>query len=220
MLATFGFITTGICFAVFAYTFDTLVIEKTKLRLRSFSRAYYCLAVALLSWGVAASTNENEVLKRSVIIGNALILLGTLSMLNLWLGYKSRQWLWPAFLVAVALLYIRISHYSPAPYIKDGILIFNTQTPVDVAIGLLFVLVWLPVSLKVAQQVTDAVNQHSITRIYSAVYIVSAVSALIFLSARRAITIVISFTAIGVCFAMLIQSNMLVAKLKGRHYGK
>jgi hypothetical protein len=78
MLATFGFIATGICFAVFAYTFDTLVLEKTKLKLNNFSRAYYALAVALLTWGLAASTNEATVLKQSVIIGDALLLTGTL----------------------------------------------------------------------------------------------------------------------------------------------
>src|SRR4051812_25116918 len=107
MLATFGFIVTGLCFAVFAYTFDTLVIDKFKLRLRSFSRSYYCLAIALLTWGVAASTNETAVLKQSVIIGDAFILLGTLSMSNLLLGKKNRQLLWLAALASAALLYVR-----------------------------------------------------------------------------------------------------------------
>jgi hypothetical protein len=121
MLATFGFIATGICFAVFAYTFDTLVLEKTKLKLNNFSRAYYALAVALLTWGLAASTNEATVLKQSVIIGDALLLTGTLFMLSIWFGTKARQWMWLSFLAAAGLLYVRISQYPPAPYMKNAL---------------------------------------------------------------------------------------------------
>jgi membrane-associated HD superfamily phosphohydrolase len=220
MLATFGFIVTGLCFAVFAYTFDTLVIDKFKLRLRSFSRAYYCLAVALFTWGVAASTNETEVLKQSVIIGDAFILLGTLSMFNLLLGKKNRQLLWLAALAAVALLYVRITQYPPDPYMHNGILVFNPQTQVALAIGLLFFLVWLPVSLKVARIVTHIIKQDGIYRTYAAIYVVSAISALLFLVSRRLITIIISFAVVGICFVMLIQSNLLIAKLQGKHHGR
>jgi hypothetical protein len=178
------------------------------------------LAVALLTWGLAASTNEATVLKQSVIIGDALLLTGTLFMLSIWFGTKARQWMWLSFLAAAGLLYVRISQYPPAPYMKNGIFVFNPQTQVAIAIGLLFLLVWLPVSLKVARQVTRAINQESIYRIYAAIYIVSAISALLFLNARRLATIIISFTVVGICFLMLIQSNLVIEKIMEKRHGK
>jgi hypothetical protein len=120
----------------------------------------------------------------------------------------------------VALLYVRITQYPPDPYMHNGILVFNPQTQVALAIGLLFFLVWLPVSLKVARIVTHIIKQDGIYRTYAAIYVVSAISALLFLVSRRLITIIISFAVVGICFVMLIQSNLLIAKLQGKHHGR
>lgn len=220
MLATLGFTATGICFGIFAFTFSRLVINRTDLKLNQFSYAYYSLALALLTWGVAAAIGGDDLLRRSVLVGNGFLLLGTLFMLDVWLGKKNRLWIWPAALVSIALLYVRASQYSPTPFMRDGILIFNTQTIVAIVLAGVFALVWLPVNIKVAKLVTHKVGQESVTSMYSAVYVAATIAALIFLAARRTITIVLSFAAIGICFAMLIRSNMLIAKLSEGHHGK
>lgn len=220
MLATLGFTITGICFGIFAYTFSSLVINKTDLKLSQFSYAYYSLALALLTWGVAAAIGGDDLLRRSVIVGNAFLLLGTLFMLSVWLGKNNRVWLWLAAIISVALLYIRANHYSPTPYMRDSILIFNTQTIVAIVLAAIFALIWLPVNLRVAKLITHKVGQDSITSMYSAVYVAATIAALIFLAARRTITVVLSFVAIGICFAMLIRSNMLIAKLTESRHGK
>lgn len=220
MLAVWGFILTGICFAIFAYTFNSLVVNKTNLKLNSFSYAYYCLALALLTWGVASAIGGEELLRNSVIIGNGFLLLGTLFMVDLLLSSKNRYWLWFAELAVIGLLIIRAAYFSPAPYMKDGILIFNTQTIVAIVLAGIFALVWLPVNLRVAKLITHKVGQDSITSMYSAIYVAATIASLIFLAARRTITVVLSFTAIGICFAMLIRSNMLIAKLTESHRGK
>jgi hypothetical protein len=220
MLAALGFTITGLCFGIFAYTFNSLVIHKTNLKLSRFSYAYYFLALALLTWGIATFVGGSKVLKRSVIIGDGFLLLGTVSMLDLWLGKKNRLWVWFSALVAIAFLYIRIRYYSPTPYMRGGILIFNTQTTVAVIIALIFLLIWLPVSLRVAKRITHKIGQDDLTSIYSGVYIAATVAALIFLAARRTLTVVLSFVAIGICFAMLVRSNMLISKIAEDHHGK
>lgn len=220
MLATLGFTITGLCFGVFAYTFKSLVISKTDLKLNQFSYAYYSLGLALLSWGIAAGIGGDDVLKNSVIVGNGFLLLGSLFMLDIWLGKKNRILLGLAALVAAGLLYVRASQFAPVPYMQDGILIFNTQTAVAAAIAVMFVVIWLPVNLRVAKAVTQAIKQNDITSVYSSIYIAATVAALVFLAAKRTVTVVLSFVAIGVCFLMLIRSNMLVAKIAEKSHGK
>src|SRR5579863_986102 len=107
MLATLGFTITGLCFAIFAYTFSSLVIKKAHLKLNQFSYAYYSLALAFITWGVATAIGGNDLLKNSVIVGDGFLLVGTLFMLDVWLGKKNRRWLWLAAAVALGLLYAR-----------------------------------------------------------------------------------------------------------------
>ncbi len=220
MLAALGFTITGLFFGIFAYTFNNLVIDKTNLKLSQFSYAYYSLALALLTWGLAAAIGNSELLKWSVIVGDGFLLLGTLCMVGMWLGKKNRVWLWLAAFLSIALLFARAIQYPPTPYMRSGILIFNTQTIVAATIAAIFVVIWLPVNLRVAKQITHKVGQDDITIIYSGIYVAATVAALIFLAARRTLTVVLSFVAIGICFAMLIKSNMLIAKLTESHHGK
>ena len=220
MLATIGFLLTGLCFGLFAYTFETLVIEKTKLKLKQFSYAFYCLALAMLIWSVAASIGSFEALRHSVYVGEALLLVGTIFMLDILLGPKRRYWLFVAIALGIVLLILRVQHFTPTPYMRGEILIFNTQIAVGAVIGLLFALVWLPASLHVAKKVTHKIGQDSIASIYSSIYVAATFAALIFIAARRTVTVVLSFIAVGICFLLLIRSNILVAQLLEKHHGK
>jgi len=220
MLATLGFIITGLCFGIFAYTFNSLVVHKLKLKVSTFSLAYYALALALVTWGICAAIGGNELLKRSVIVGDAFLLIGTLCMLNVWLDKRRKTWLWLAALVSILLLYARVAYFSPTPALRGGILIFNTQTTVAVVVGLLFTIIWLPINLRVAKQVTQKIGQKDMNTIYSSMYVTATAAVLIFLAARRIVTVVLSFVAIGICFVMLIGSNILLAKIADGHHGK
>ncbi len=220
MLATLGFTVTGLCFGIFAYTFNRLVAHKINLKLSQFSYAYYALALAILTWAVAAAIGGDELLKRSVIVGDGFLLIGTLCMLDVWLGKQRRAWLGLAGLAAASLLYVRAVYYSPTPYLRGGILIFNTQTVVAIALGLLFALIWLPVNLRVAKLVTTKLRHKDINNVYSAIYITATAAVLIFLAARRTVTVILSFAAIGVCFVMLIGSNILLSKIAGAKHGE
>lgn len=221
MLATFGFVTTGLLFGVFAYTFNSLVIKSAGLKLKQFAYAYYSLGLALLVWGIASAINDQKLLEQSVIIGNCLILLGTLFMIDVWVKAKNRSLVWGlGAIVAAALVYFRVQEYSPEPVIQDGVLLFNTQRPVAAVLGLIFLLIWLPVNIKVARLVAQAIKQESLASIYVMIYSVATASALVFMSARRVATVILSFAAIAVSFAMLVGSNVVVKKLKDQHGSK
>ena len=217
MLATLGFAATGLCFGIFAYTFDRYVIQKTNLRLKQFSYAYYLLALALVMWGIAAAIGGDDLLRRSVIVGNVFLLIGTLFMLDIWLGTKNRAWLWLAAVISALLVLVRINHYSPVPYMKGGVLIFNTQRPVMGLLAAIFLFVWLPINIKVAHRVTSAIKQPGMQPIYSGIYVAATFFALIFLTTRRVLTTVLSFVALSICSVLLIASNVLVSKLKEKN---
>jgi hypothetical protein len=214
MLAAFGFITTGICFAVFAYTFYKFVVLKAKLKLEAFSLAYLALAVAFVFWGVAAAFGNVDLLASSVIVGNGLIVLGSIAMLSLLPKQYRNMAVAMGTLAGALLLYLRDMYYLPEPYMRGGILIFNTQLPVAMLLSAIFLFVWLPINVYVARQVAHAIRQDSIASIYSWIYGAATLCSIVFLSARRVVTVVLSFLAIGVCFVLLIMSNLLVDKLK------
>jgi len=220
MLATLGFLITGVFFGVFATTFLALVARGSKLQLKQFGYAYYMLGLAFLGYGLASAVGSQGWLEASVLAGNVFLLAGTLCMLDLVLPQRQRLF-WRLALVTIgaALLYMRVTLYPPDPYILKGVLIFNSQAPVAITLGLLFVGVWLPINIRVARQVVRAVKQESIEMVYSWLYTLATVSALLFLAARRTTTVVLSFIAISICFALLILSNVVVKSL-GEHRGK
>ena len=220
MLAAMGFTATGICFGIFGYTFYELVVRKAKLGLQKYSYAYYCLGLAMLVWGIAVAIGGNTILKQSVIVGDGLLLLGTIFMLELWLGEKYENWSWLAVVASMALLILRATELPPNPYMKGGILIFNTQTPAAIILGIIFVGIWLPVNLKVAKFITHKIKQDIVSNTYAAIYVTATLAALIFIAARRTITVILSFAAIGISFALLIWSNILIAKLTEKKHGK
>jgi hypothetical protein len=214
MLAELGFLVTGVCFAAFAVTFWTFVLNKTKLELHQFSYAYFSLALALLTWGIAVSIGGDTLLKNSVLVGDLFLMCGTLFMLDILLSVRNQLWLLAAAVLSLWLLHIRAVSYPPHPEMHSGILLFNTQKPVAIVLSAIFLLVWLPANLKVAKLVTHKIKQDSISNLYSYIYIAATVSALIFIASRRTITVAISFAALGICFLMLLSSNLLVEALE------
>ncbi len=214
MLASVGFITTALFFGIFAFTFDHLALKNIRLKLTGFSFAYYSLAAAFLIWGIAAAMQDQYFLSVSVLIGNALLLIGTLCMANLLIKSNRTLLLLIGSGIGAILLLARITYFFPEPSVRDGILFFNTQTPVALLLGALIVFIWLPANVYVAKKIAHTVKQDNIASIYAWIYGVATLASLIFLSARRTVTIILSFVALGMCFVVLIVSNVGIRFIK------
>jgi len=217
MLAIFGFVFSGLCFLTFAYTLRSVVMKKTGLDLDLFSFAFYALGLAFLIWGVAASVGQGDFLNLSVIIGEGLILAASIALLLQSVTANRQTWLVTSSVAAAALLYARVTYFYPNPVISDGIVIFNMPRVIFAVLGLIIILVWLPACIRVAKQITTAVGQPGMARTYSAIYATAAVSAVIFISTRRPVTAIMSFSALTICFALLIASNLIIPHVKGRN---
>lgn len=222
MLAAFALITTGLFFGLFAATFEKIVIKKTRLPFLAFSSAYYCLALALLVWGVAAASGNQQFLNFSIIAGDALILAGTIFLASIVVPVKWHNEFYFASAAATAfLIAARAVVVTPQPYLDNGLLIFNSQPVVMAAIGLALAFVWLPVSAIVAKAVTSAVKQPELGLMFTTIYTAATISSLIFISAREPLVIIASFIAISVSFVLLLSSNILIWSLtKGGEHVK
>lgn len=215
-LATIGFIIAGLFFGIYAYTFYSLAGKKVEGSLKSFAYAYFSLALAFLSWGIAAFIGDQNFLNLSVISGNVLLLLSTIFLLDIHFS-QSKNYrvvgLIGASSLALLFLWWRVIYFPPQPVLSNGILIFNTELPVAIVLGLIILLIWLPTNIKVGRLISQRVKANGISFIYSSIYAMATIAALLFISARTIPVIILSFTAIAICFAMLIASNVVIDKL-------
>ncbi len=213
-LAFIGFSVVGIVFAIYASTFYSLAGKRLPVFLRSYSFAYFSLALAFLIWAFASL--NNEFLTNSVIIGDSLLLLGSIFLLNVLFNQNKNI---KVFSVAVGIIlslifiWLRINYYPPMPFIENGILVFNTQTIITVILNLIFILIWLPANLMAAKKVTANISVEGMTYAYSFIYGVSTIAAILFITFKTIPMVIISFVTLGICFVMLLYSNYVISKL-------
>lgn len=215
MLAVLGFTITGLLFILFSLTMPKHPKKKSAALLDDFKKAYLFLAVAFLGYGLASVDGSTSVLAVSMIIGNALLLIGTLHMLRILVSRNANKKLilYLAAATGIALVLARILFFYPEPYMQDEILVFNTQRFVSFMLSALFLLVWLPVNLRVARMLTLK-NVAGMDKLITLVYTAATFSAVIFILAKKPVTLALSFTAVSAAFVLLIAYNIAIRKLQ------
>lgn len=218
MYAMLGFGVAGILFLIFALSFNNKVVKGLKLDLSSFVYAYACLAAAFFGWAMAPVFGSQEILVTSLIVGNALFLLGTIFMLRVIVSKKIRHMVVNiAGLIAASLFAIRIFATHTDPYMDHGVLVFNSSQIVSVTLALLVVAIWLPANISVAKKVVAATKMPDLGPTYTMLYIFAALSSVIFLAARKPLVIALSFTMLIAVYVALIWSNYIAKYAKESH---
>jgi hypothetical protein len=220
-LASIGFLIVGILFVAYAYTFYVLAEKKLPAFLKNYAYAYFALAVAFLFWSFAAFSGS--FLSASVLVGDILLLLGSLFLVSvIFKANKSIKII--AIVVGVILsavfVYMRLYYFPPTPFISNGILIFNTQKIIAEILGFVFAFVWLPANLFVAKEVSKKMEIQGMFSIYSFIYIISTVSAILFISVSTTKMVIASFVILGLCFVMLLFSNYVISKVLSEDFKK
>lgn len=213
-LAFIGFAVVGVVFAIYASTFYSLAGKRLPVFLRSYSFAYFSLALAFLIWAFASL--NNEFLKNSVIIGDSLLLLGSIFLLNVLFNQNKNIKIFSiavGIVLSLIFVWLRINYYQPMPFIENGILVFNTQTMIAVVLNLIFILIWLPANLVAAKKVTANISIEGMTYAYSFIYGVSTIAAILFITFKTIPMVIISFVTLGICFVMLLYSNYVISRL-------
>jgi hypothetical protein len=213
-LAFIGFTVVSVVLSIYASTFYSLAGKRLPVFMRSYSLAYFSLALTFLIWAFASL--NNEFLKNFVIIGDSLLLLGSILLLNVLFNQNKNIKIFSivtGVILSLIFIWLRINYYQPMPFIENGILVFNTQTIVAVILNLVFILIWLPANLVAAKKVTANISIEGMTYAYSFIYGVSTIAAILFITFKTIPMVIISFVALGICFVMLLYSNYVINKL-------
>ena len=213
-LAFFGFAIAGLVFAFYALVFFRLAGRQLPVFLRAYAFAYVGLALAFLVWSVAALTPEY--LPGAVLAGNALLLAASCSLLIVLFAGKpalQRISFFGGLALSLLFLWFRVQYYAPVPFMADGILIFNTQKPIAMILAAVFILIWLPANLVAARHVTARMATPGMSSVYSFVYAVTTVAAILFITFKTPRMVVASFATLLICFVLLLYSNFIIKKL-------
>lgn len=213
MLATIGFLAAALLLVLFSATFYSLVKTKHK-SLRPFAWAYLLVAVACLMWAVLSLMAANYMtLGRSVLIGDDLLMVASVCAAWVVIPPKWQNYVIPAALVlAVVLVYVRGTYYYPTPSLQGGVLFFNTQHPVAVALSAMLLVAWLPASMKVARTLTNTAVLKRYYSLYVSLYAMTVISAALFIQAHRRRIIILSFVAFAACILLLLLSNVAIKR--------
>jgi hypothetical protein len=219
MLATIGFSITGILFILFSMTIQSLG-GKSRRVFNRYAQAYNMLAAAFILWGIASAIGKREILAFSVVVGDILLLMGTILILGILLDHNThkKQWLYAAAFIGIGLLVVRTIFFYPKPFMTDQILFFNSQRFVSFVITATLLLIWLPVNVRISNLVTQ--KAQFFTSTYTLLYAAATISAAIFLLAKAPLTVVLSFTALSISFLVLVITNFYIKQLGGRRHGK
>ncbi len=213
--ATIGFLVVGILFLVFAITFQ-FSIGRNIPALENFAYAYGAVSMALLLWGITLLTLNMHIMSESIVIGDIFLLSGTVFLLDILVQQRKKGDRWGIIigeLLTVGFLILRVFFYYPHPQLQSGILFFNTQAPISIFLGCLIVLVWLPSAFYASTLIAHHLRHEEFSYVYRSLYIMAAFSLLLFLIAKTLLLIVLSFLCIGICFVLLIFSNIIGGKV-------
>ncbi len=202
-LATIGFVFGGILF--FLYSHSLQRYASSHISFCYYRWAYRLLATTFILWGIAALCGNQHFLNISILIGNAFILIGSVLLLTVLTPRKSVMIF--GTLVAVTLFIVRWLHFPPAPYMQEGILVFNTQVYVSAVYVVLFLIIWLPANLLVGKIVGSHGKVSGFTQLVQGLYGLSILAALCMPIARTPVVTAGAFMTLVLCYAVLIKVN-------------
>lgn len=212
-LAFIGFGVTGLIFLFYATSLYKLTSKTLPVVLKSYCYAYFSLALGFILWAIAAVIPE--FLNPSIVVGDILILIGSVLLLNV-LFEKNSSLKFTSLivlsLISILFIYLRLTILPPQAVIDNGILIFNTQPLLSKILSLIFLVVWLPTNIRAANLITSAMKVPQLNIFYGFIYAFSTVSAILLMSFKTAPMIIAAFIALSICFVLLLYSNYIITK--------
>ena len=220
MLATLGFGLVGLFFAVFGLTFEWMVVRPTKLHLTEFALANGVMALAFWIMAGATYLGNVSVLQVGAIMFDGLILAATVAVLDVALVLVKYREVWLVVAVAGCLYLLSdlVTSYPPIPFLKDGMLYMNDQAPVLATLAVIVAVIWLPVSILMTREVTHEIRQNHHWPLFGVVYFASTLAAVTFAFSGQMEVMIGAFGAAVVCFALLLATNLHVAKEARAHH--
>ena len=211
MLGAVGFLVLTAVIGAYAYT-SSINYQLVPLRERRlFVGAYSILALAALVWLGTFFASE-AVISELVFMTDIMLVAATVCILGVILDIAKPLVLAVITLAGASLLTLRAFVVPPKAFIGDGLLNFNLTQIESLIIGLVFLAIWLPATVKVVYLAFNTPRLLPFRGLVSFVFIATVLMTSFFLSARRPAVIIISFVSIVLFFATLTCINIALVR--------
>lgn len=218
MLGIIGFLTLAAVIGVYVYTSHiqyTLVPFREK---RLFVTAYGLLAIAALIWATTFVVEPQSV-SALVYTADIILVMATGAMLGVLIDIGRPQIFALLTLAAAGLLAVRAFVLPSTAYVADGLLFFDLAPEESLVIGLLFLAIWLPATIKIVYLALRSQRLIPLRNVVSFIFVSTVLMTGFFLAARRPEMIVVTFTSIVILFAILVAVNMLLKRIESNSGG-
>lgn len=155
MIGVISFVIAAMAFCIFAITSNNAKFRKiSNLRIIPFANAYLIMMLASICWAYAIYKNKYEITLGSVLIGDFLIMMATLFLLESFVSQK-RIKLVQSFAITIGsiLLAFRLFIIRPDPTITNGILEFKTQFIVFVILAIILLIIWINANIRFGRSI-------------------------------------------------------------------
>lgn len=215
MWGLIGFSFATAVFLLFGHTAYRVKIKKTD----NFIIKHYVVGIVLAAsacalWAATSLIGSASFTSVSIIVGDILLVLATLYLLNAWIDDDNRL---PAIIgvgmAGILLVLARIFIFKPDAYILDGVLVFNTPRVLAIVLIAMLFSIWFYANYRfysiVAPRVKSVSNYAQSTFFLNVMALVGISG---FLVARKPFTIVASFVLFVVAYAVLSLFNYIASK--------
>ena len=216
MLGMIGFLTLACVVSAYAYTCHvnyTLVPLRER---RLFTAAYGLLGLTAVVWATTFLVVEGAV-PALVFTSDIMLVVATACILGVVLDIAKPTVYMPLILVGSGLLTARAFAFPPTAYVADGLLFFNLSQLQALVIGLIFLIAWLPATIKVAYLALRSPRLLPFRNLVSFLFTSVVLMTGFFLAARRPIMIVVTFVSIILLFAILTGVNIALDRIDKAH---
>lgn len=185
----------------------------------SFLAAFSLLALAGLLWATTFLVSADYV-PRVVFISDVVLLAASGFMLNIFFPLMKSTWrVVLAISIMAAVIYLRAFEYQSTAFVEGGLLHLNLTTAQSLLIGLPFLVIWLPASVKVAEKITSNPKLRSLRLPISFSFMLAVLLNGVFLSAKQTTIIITSFASIILVFIYLMGINRILGRVAQKARG-
>lgn len=227
MLGAIGFISAFVAIILFVVSFHYAFPRLPRNVSYPFTIAFMMLAGVMALAAVAVLIDKPDILESTIITIDVVLLIATGFLLSVLLPIKHPIIITLLAVLAGLALATRVFNAPLTAVINDGILYFNLEGGVRMAVMAGLYGIWLPASYVVARRSIEITNLREFHEIIVLAYMMLVVSAGVFFAARTEGMIIASFGALVVAFISIAGFNVVLKRiadsqvlLKGRSHAK
>ncbi|RYX79005.1 hypothetical protein EON76_04835 [bacterium] len=211
MLETIGFLLLAVAVGAYAYTSAHSYHLVPSRHRQLFTSAYSILSLTAIVWLIALAAPASAT-SGLVFMSDVMLIAATVCILGTVLDLARPFLLSVITVIAAGILTFRAFVAPPNAYVSEGLLNFNLTQIESLVIGLIFLAVWLPATVKVVYAAFNTPHMLPLRGLIAFACIGTVLMTSFFISARRPIITIISLFSIVLFFGVLTAINFMLQR--------